>query len=58
MKSLVEQIISGNPQSVVKFYKLYSPRILHYLLKRLPAEEDAEDILNDVFLDAIDSLSI
>jgi RNA polymerase sigma-70 factor (ECF subfamily) len=58
MKSLVERIISGEEQAVVEFYKLYSPRILHYLVVRLPRAEDAEDILNDVFLDAIDSLSI
>lgn len=58
MKSLVQKIISGDPQAVTEFYKLYSPRILHYLVIRLPREEDAQEILNDVFLDAIDSLSI
>lgn len=57
-KPLAERIILGDPQSVVEFYKLYSPRILHYLLKRLPKEEDAQEILNDVFLDAIDSISM
>jgi len=58
MKSLVQRIISGDEQAVIEFYKLYSPRILHYLTVRLPREEDAQEILNDVFLDAIDSLSI
>ena len=58
MKSLVDKIVSGNSQAVTEFYKLYSPRILHYLVVRLPREEDAQEILNDVFLDAIDSLSI
>jgi len=58
MKSLTERIISGDSQSVTEFYKLYSPRILNYLLKRLPREEDAQEILNDVFLDAIDSISM
>jgi len=58
MKSLVARIISGDPKSVVEFYKLYSPKILNYLLRRLPREEDAQEITNDVFLDAIDSLSI
>ncbi len=56
MKSLVERIISGDSQSIVEFYKLYSPRILRFLLKKLPSVEDAQEILNDVFLDAIDSL--
>jgi RNA polymerase sigma-70 factor (ECF subfamily) len=58
MKSLVERIVSGDTKAVTEFYKLYSPRILHYLAVRLPREEDAQEILNDVFLDAIDSLSI
>ena len=58
MKSLAERIISGDSKSVTEFYKLYSPRILNYLLKRLPREEDAQEILNDVFLDAIDSISM
>jgi RNA polymerase sigma-70 factor (ECF subfamily) len=58
MKSLVERIVSGDTKAVTEFYKLYSPRILHYLVVRLPREEDAQEILNDVFLDAIDSLSI
>jgi len=58
MKSLVERIVTGDTKAVTQFYRHYSPRILHYLIVRLPRKEDAEDILNDVFLDAIDSLSI
>jgi RNA polymerase sigma-70 factor (ECF subfamily) len=57
-KSLVERIIAGDQQSVVELYQLYSPRILNYLTKRLPTEEDAQEILNDVFLDAIDTISM
>jgi RNA polymerase sigma-70 factor, ECF subfamily len=58
MKSLVERIIAGDSQSVIELYKIYSPRILSYLVKRLPTEEDAQEILNDVFLDAIDTISM
>lgn len=57
-KSLVQRIISGDSQSVLELYQLYSPRILNYLVKRLPAEDDAQEILNDVFLDAIDTISM
>jgi len=57
-KSLVERIIAGDSQSVVELYALYSPRILNYLTKRLPTAEDAQEILNDVFLDAIDTISM
>lgn len=55
---LVELAISGNSKAVVKFYRLYSPKIFSYLIKKLPRREDAEDLTNDVFLEAIDSLSL
>lgn len=58
MSTFIENIISGDSQAVVEFYKIYSPKILVYLQKRLPTNEDAQEIVNDVFLDAIDSLSI
>jgi len=58
MKSLIGRVTSGDPQAAVEFYKLYSSSVLRYLLQRLPTEEDAEEILNDVFLDAIDSISM
>ncbi|KKQ34056.1 MAG: RNA polymerase sigma factor, partial [Microgenomates group bacterium GW2011_GWA2_37_6] len=48
----------GDLQAVNEFYKQNSARILSYLLKRLPTQEDAEEIANDVFLEAIDSLNL
>lgn len=41
-------------QAVVSFYQKYAPRILRYLKKHLPSDE-AKEILNDVFLDAVDA---
>lgn len=58
MTTFIENIISGDSQSVVEFYKIYSPKILSYLQKRLPTNEDSQEITNDVFLAAIDSLSL
>jgi RNA polymerase sigma-70 factor (ECF subfamily) len=58
MKSLAERITHGDSQAVVEFYKSYSPKILNYLMRHLPREEDAQEILNDVFLDAIDSITM
>ncbi len=55
MSSLLTQIHSGDEQVIAEFYHDYSPKILRYLQKRLPHEE-AREILNDVFLEAIDSL--
>lgn len=58
MSSLIDKIISGDSYAAVEFYKLYSPKILSYLSKKLPNNEDAQEITNDVFLEAIDSLSL
>lgn len=41
-------------QSIVAFYQEYSPRILRYLKNHVPFDE-AKEILNDVFLEAVDS---
>ena len=55
--SLIKRILAGNSKAVIQFYKFYSPKILSYLSKKLPRYEDAQELTNDVFLQAIDSLS-
>lgn len=55
MTALIDQVLAGNSEAVVKLYRLYSPKILVYLKKKLP-EEDAKDVLSEVFLEAIDGL--
>lgn len=54
----MKRILAGDSKAVREFYKTYSPKILSYLSKKLPVFEDAQEITNDVFLEAIDSLSI
>ena len=56
MRSLTDRLLDGEKQAVLEFYNLYSPKILRYLLKKLPTKDDAEEITNDVFLEAIDAL--
>lgn len=56
MTALARQILSGDPAAVQRFYEQFSPGILTYLKHKLPKEEDAQEILNDVFLDAIEGL--
>lgn len=56
--SFIKRILKGDSKAVVEFYKSYSPKILSYLAKKLPRFEDAQDLTNDVFLEAIDSLSL
>lgn len=58
MSTLIEQILEGDAQAVRKLYQLYSPKIHKYLKYKLPKHEDAQEVLNDVFFEAIDSLAL
>lgn len=55
--SFIRRILTGDSKAVIQFYRSYSPKILSYLSRKLPHLEDAQEIANDVFLEAIDSLS-
>lgn len=57
MDSLVEDVLKGEKGSATKFYKLYAPKIRRYLLTKMP-ELEVEEILQDTFLSAFDSLSL
>jgi len=56
--SLIKQVANGNSKATIKFYRFFSPKIFKYLTKKLPRQEDAHEILNDIFLEAIDSISL
>lgn len=58
MASLIDQIIKGDPDAVLEFYKTYSPGLMKYLSIKLPRQEDAEEILNDIFFEVLDTLSL
>ncbi len=55
MATLIQRMLSGDDKAVSEFYFQYSKQILLFLLKKLP-QDIAEEMLSDVFLDAIDSL--
>jgi RNA polymerase sigma-70 factor (ECF subfamily) len=54
----IKRILNGDSKAVIQFYKSYSPKILSYLAHKLPHLEDAQELTNDVFLEAIDSLAM
>lgn len=58
MSKLIKLIIQGNTTAIFIFYKKYSPKILKYTSGRLPSLQDSQEITQDVFLDAIDSLPL
>lgn len=57
MTCLIEQILDGDQHTIVFFYKKYSPKIFRFLISRVK-REDAKEILNEVFLDMIDEMSL
>lgn len=56
MSDVLKRIISGDKKAARELYLNYSPKILAYLVKRLPSYEDAQEITQDVFFEVIDSL--
>lgn len=56
MKSLVQSIKQGDFQSIETLHKTYSGKIARYLKSKFSREEDVQEILNDVFFEAIDSI--
>jgi RNA polymerase sigma-70 factor, ECF subfamily len=54
--SLVEEMLKGNEKAIALFYREYSPKIVRFLRRKLPPQE-IQEILNDVFFEAIDDLS-
>lgn len=56
--TLVNDVLKGDKRAILELYKTYAPRIEKYLRTKLPLKEDVEEILNDTFLEAIDSLQL
>lgn len=56
--SLIDRLLAGDKKATVTFYKKYSPSIFEYLRKKLPRQEDAQEMMHDVFLEALDALPL
>ena len=56
MATLIDRILQGDSEAVIDFYKNHSPKLMKFLRGKLPRTEDAEELLNDIFLAAIDDL--
>lgn len=57
MSNIIKKILQGDKNAVVIFYNHYSPKISRYLQNKISSKEDLEELLQDVFLDALDSLA-
>lgn len=56
MDTLVRSILVGESGAATCFYRLYAPKIRRFLMSKLRDETDVEDLLQEVFLAAFDSL--
>jgi RNA polymerase sigma-70 factor, ECF subfamily len=57
-KKLVKNIIAGNKKAIRLFYKTHKSRLFKHILKKVSNKKDAEEILQDVFMSALDSLPV
>ena len=57
-KELVNQIIKGDKKAIRRFYQTYQKRLLNYILTKVKRRKDAEEILQDTFVSAFDSLPV
>ncbi|MGH7476050.1 MAG: RNA polymerase sigma factor [Longimicrobiales bacterium] len=48
--ALVERVRSGSPEAIAELYALHGPRLYRIARRLMPTAEDAEDILQDVFV--------
>lgn len=55
-KALVKRIVSGDERAFREMYRLYAPSILRRLVQWLGHVQQAEDCLQQVFLEAVRSL--
>jgi RNA polymerase sigma-70 factor (ECF subfamily) len=55
---LVKQVLKNNKKAMRRFYKNYQTRLLNFILRKVDNRKDAEEILQDTFLSALDSFPL
>lgn len=58
MEEIVAQILRGEKGAATRFYQRYSVQLRRFLAGKLPRTEDVEDVLQDVFMAAFDSMPV
>lgn len=57
-QELISKVMSGDKQAVKDFYFFYKPKIWNFIKNKAQSQEDAQEIMQDTFLSAIDSLPL
>jgi RNA polymerase sigma-70 factor (ECF subfamily) len=55
---LIDQLKKGNPKAVKKWYSQYHDQLLHFVLQKINLEGDAEELVQDVFLNCLKHLPL
>ncbi len=55
---LINDLLEGKAGSAREFYYLYGKAVKLFVMKKAQSEQDAEEIVQDVFLAALDSLAL
>lgn len=55
-KAIVLGILKGDEKSLLKYYQLYSKRLLNFIKRKTNSLEDAEEILQNTLLSSLDAL--
>lgn len=58
MDQLVKDVLHGKKGAATRLYHQLAPAVRTYLSYRLPGSEEVDEILQDVFLSALDSLPL
>jgi len=57
-KTLVIKILQGDKKTINRFYQTFKPKLLRFIDQKVGARKDAEEILHDTLLSALDSLAL
>src|SRR3990167_7609935 len=58
MQQLIKEVLEGKRGAATRFYRELAPTVRRYLRVKLARSEDVEEITQDVFLSALDSLPL
>ncbi len=57
MDTFIQKMKQGDTVAVAHFYKQFSPKIRHFIVSRIPKDTDAEDFVQEIFFEAIDTIA-
>ena len=57
MDLIVKEVLEGKRGAATRFYRQFAPKLRRYLATKLP-EQEVEEVLQDTFLSAFDSLPL